>query len=72
MNETLGILQCQYRTRHANCLDENIREMLNDSYDTSCIKLNDTFLIDSFWDSYLASCILLIVFVQLLSNVAVC
>ena len=35
----------------ANCLDKNIKEMLNDSYDTSYIKLNDTFLIDSFWNT---------------------
>ena len=51
MNETLDMLaiaNANIEQDVANCLDENIREMLNDSYDTSCIKLKDTFLIDSF------------------------
>ena len=53
MNKTLGILVYNANIEQdiANCLDENIKEMLNDSYDTSYIKLNDTFLIDSFWNT---------------------
>ena len=56
MNKTLGsyaIANANIEQDIANCLDENIREILslNDSYDTSYIKLNDTFLFDSFWNT---------------------